>query len=128
MLSVQEKASLDKIYEKYYGKGSKAKQESAKIKEVMKGDDRPARVVIDDQGSPREGIIPAAGSTRNEIMMMCKEKGIKNFRVLNKQEMLDILADIGNQKKIDAIVTGAVARWKQGWGAKAREAGKDHKE
>ncbi len=31
-----------------------------------------------------------------------------------------------DQKKIDQIIAGAVARWKSGWGTKSREAGRDH--
>jgi len=36
--------------------------------------------------------------------------------VLNKQELSDVLKNIGDQKAVDAIVAGAVARWKSGWG------------
>jgi len=57
-----------------------------------------------------------AGASRNELMMTAKEKGVKNFRVLNKQELADVLKNIGDQKAVDAIVAGAVARWKFGWG------------
>ena len=49
-------------------------------------------------------------------MAIIKERGVKNFRVLNKQELSDVLKNIGDQKAIDAIVAGAVARWKSGWG------------
>jgi diphthamide synthase (EF-2-diphthine--ammonia ligase) len=51
-------------------------------------------------------------------MMTAKERGVKNFRVLNKQELADVLKNIGDQKAVDAIVAGAVARWKSGWGSK----------
>ncbi|MCM8797641.1 MAG: hypothetical protein NC923_07210 [Candidatus Omnitrophica bacterium] len=68
------------------------------------------------QASPKEGIVMHAGASRNELMMTAKEKGVKNFRVLNKQELTDILKNIGDQKAVDAIVAGAVARWKSGWG------------
>jgi hypothetical protein len=66
--------------------------------------------------SPKEGIVLHAGASRNELMMTAKERGVKNFRVLNKQELTDILKNIGDQKAVDAIVAGAVARWKSGWG------------
>jgi len=66
--------------------------------------------------SPKEGIVMHAGASRNELMMTAKERGVKNFRVLNKQELSDVLKNIGDQKAVDAIVAGAVARWKSGWG------------
>jgi len=34
--------------------------------------------------SPKEGIVMHAGASRNELMMTAKERGVKNFRVLNK--------------------------------------------
>jgi len=66
--------------------------------------------------SPKEGIVMHDGTSRNELMIMAKERGVKNFRVLNKQELTDVLKNIGDQKVVDAIVAGAVARWKSGWG------------
>ncbi len=50
------------------------------------------------------------------LWSLIKERGVKNFRVLNKQELTDVLKNIGDQKAVDAIVAGAVARWKSGWG------------
>lgn len=66
--------------------------------------------------SPKEGIVMHAGASRKELMLTAKERGVKNFRVLNKQELTDVLKSIGDQKAVDAIVVGAVARWKSGWG------------
>ena len=68
--------------------------------------------------SPKEGIVLHAGASRNELMLAAKDRGVKNFRVLNKQELADVLKNIGDQKAVDAIVAGAVARWKSGWGKK----------
>ncbi|HAH21613.1 MAG: hypothetical protein A2Y00_05580 [Omnitrophica WOR_2 bacterium GWF2_43_52] len=73
---------------------------------------------VDNSPSPKEGIVLHAGASRNELMMTAKERGVKNFRVLNKQELIDVLKNIGDQKGVDAIVAGAVARWKSGWGKK----------
>jgi hypothetical protein len=70
------------------------------------------------QASPKEGVVLHAGASRNELMLAAKERGVKNFRVLNKQELTDVLKNIGDQKAVDAIVAGAVARWKSGWGKK----------
>ena len=66
--------------------------------------------------SPKEGVVLHAGASRNELMLAAKERGVKNFRVLNKQELTDVLKNIGDQKAVDTIVAGAVARWKSGWG------------
>jgi len=56
--------------------------------------------------------------TRHALMLRAKERGIKNFRVLNKNELMHVLAEGVTQQEIDALVTGAVARWKSGWGSK----------
>ncbi len=74
------------------------------------------KAVAEDSASPKEGIVLHAGASRNELMLVAKERGVKNFRVLNKQELSDVLKNIGDQKAVDAIVAGAVARWKSGWG------------
>ena len=89
----------------------KQKQKSKKQK-VVEG----KKVAADNSPSPKEGIVMHAGASRNELMMTAKERGVKNFRVLNKQELADVLKNIGDQKAVDAIVAGAVARWKSGWG------------
>ena len=68
------------------------------------------------KASSKEGMVLHAGASRNELMLAAKERGVKNFRVLNKQELTDVLKNIGDQKAVDAIVSGAVARWKAGWG------------
>jgi len=56
------------------------------------------------------------GLSRNELMLQAKAKGIKNFRVINKEELVEILKEGTTQERIDEIVSGAVARWKSGWG------------
>lgn len=99
---------------------TKQKQKSKKQK-VAEG----KKVATDNSPSPKEGIVLHAGASRNELMMTAKERGVKNFRVLNKQELTDVLKNIGDQKAVDAIVSGAVARWKSGWGkGKARNESK----
>jgi len=74
------------------------------------------KVSVETAASPKEGIVMHAGASRNELMLAVKERGVKNFRVLNKQELAEVLKNIGDQKAVDAIVDGAVARWKSGWG------------
>ena len=92
---------------------TKQKQKSKKQKVVEN-----KKATIDNSPSPKEGVILHTGVSRNELMMTAKERGVKNFRVLNKQELTDALKNIGDQKAVDAIVAGAVARWKSGWGKK----------
>ena len=90
---------------------TKQKQKGKKQKAV-----KDKKVSADNSSSPKEGIVMHAGASRNELMMTAKERGVKNYRVLNKQELSDVLKNIGDQKAVDAIVAGAVARWKSGWG------------
>ena len=60
--------------------------------------------------------------SRNELMLEAKARGIKNFRILNKQELIEILKDGTTQERTNEIAAGAVARWKNGWGTgKPRE-------
>ena len=89
------------------GKNTK-KRKVIEVKESKK--------VLAEASSPKEGIVMHAGASRNELMIAAKERGVKNFRVLNKQELGEVLKNIGDQKAVDAIVAGAVARWKSGWG------------
>ena len=89
--------------------GKKAKKQKVTENKKASGESSP---------SPKEGIVMHAGASRNELMLAAKDRGVKNFRVLNKQELADVLKNIGDQKAVDAIVTGAVARWKSGWGTK----------
>lgn len=96
------------------------KQKAKKQKSAVK------KVSVDKSPSAKEGIILHDKATRQELMMTAKEKGVKNFRVLNKQELADVLKNIGDQKAVDAIVAGAVARWKAGWGkGKTRKKNED---
>lgn len=98
----KDKEFLSKLHAKHYGKKELRTQKP--------------KAPVDNSPSPKEGIVLATGSTRNELMQTAKQRGVKNFRVLNKQELADVLKNIGDQKAVDAIVAGAVARWKAGWG------------
>ena len=64
---------------------------------------------------PAAVILP---ETREALMMLAKERGIKNFRVLNKVELLEVLAEGVSSERINEVVSGAVTRWKAGWGSK----------
>ncbi|MDO8489451.1 MAG: hypothetical protein Q7S42_05015 [Candidatus Omnitrophota bacterium] len=63
-------------------------------------------------------VKPDVKATRQDLMLQAKERGIKNFRVLNKEELQSVLAEGVTQEQIDNVVSGAVARWKSGWGSK----------
>lgn len=89
------KEFLHKLHAKHYGK-KKAKAQKAK--------------------APVTGEPATKEPTRNELMLKAKERGIKNFRVINKEELVEILKEGTTQEHINEIVSGAVARWKAGWG------------
>ena len=55
------------------------------------------------------------GPTRNELMLAVKEKKIANFRVMNKEELVEVLKPGVTAGRIKAIQEGAVKRWKSGW-------------
>ena len=61
-------------------------------------------------------VQPEVKQTRNALMLQAKDRGIKNFRVLNKEELAQVVADDVTQERINEVVAGAVARWKAGWG------------
>ncbi len=56
--------------------------------------------------------------SRNELMLVAKERGIKNFRILNKEELGKVLQDNVTDDEIQRVVDSAVSRWKSGWGSK----------
>lgn len=54
--------------------------------------------------------------TRADLMAEAQKAGVKNFRVLNRAELEEVLKHIANPKTVVEIVDKAVARWKAGWG------------
>lgn len=81
----------------------------------MKGRDQMAKK------KQKQTKATAAPETRQALMLNAKEKGIKNFRVLNKKELGQVLADGITQEQIQKVVSGAVSRWKSGWGRRKNE-------
>jgi len=61
-------------------------------------------------------VQPEVNQTRNALMLQAKDRGIKNFRVLNKEELAQVVAGDVTQDRINEVVAGAVTRWKTGWG------------
>lgn len=71
------------------------------------------------QKSAPQALVSLPG-TRQAMMMIAKERGIKNFRVLNKAELGQVLAEGVTPERIQEVVSGAVVRWKTGWGTKKK--------
>ena len=71
----------------------------------------------------KQSVKTSEGSTRNELMLQVKDKGIKNFRILNKEELVKVLEMVksgATKEQIhDQVVKQAIIRWKAGWGTKA---------
>jgi hypothetical protein len=55
-----------------------------------------------------------AGLSRSRLMEEVKKRGIKNFRVMNKAELTEIVGG-AKPERIEAIQKGALTRWKAGW-------------
>jgi len=101
----QQKEMLDKLHAKYY---SKKKSKAQDPKASGKAPEKPKASSNEDP-------------SRNELMLQAKAKGVKNFRVINKKELVEILKEGTTQERINEIVTGAVTRWKAGWGKKKQK-------
>ena len=67
-------------------------------------------------GKNKKKTAREKGQRRADLMAQAKEKGIKNFRVLNKEELMKVLAPETAKEDIDIVIQGAVTRWKSGWG------------
>ena len=104
MQTAKDKALIHNLYGKYYG--NKKKKEDPMVKAIK---------------AKQEAIKVKTGASRNNLMLQVKEKGVKNFRILNKNELMHILAEGITQQEIDALVAGAVAKWKAGWGTRGKQ-------
>ncbi len=93
-MTAEQKKKIGELHAKYYGKGK-----SKKTKEPES----------------------AKGPSRNELMLEAKAKGIKNFRIINKEELIEILKEGTTKERISELVAGAVARWKSTWGEGKRK-------
>ena len=89
------KEFLHELHDKHYGK-----KKATEPKAVAK--------------TPKEP--KAKEPSRNELMLQAKAKGIKNFRILNKEELGEVLKEGTTKERINEIVSEAVARWKASWG------------
>lgn len=107
MTKAEGKKRIHELYEKHYGKGKK-KNKSDKAKEVVE----------EKVEAEQKAMAEKKGQSRADLMLQAKEKGIKNFRVLNKEEILKVLDPTATEEVIAQVVQGAVTRWKSGWGKK----------
>ena len=59
------------------------------------------------------------GPSRNDLMLTAKAKGIKNYRILNKQELELVLemkrSGATDEQMNDQVIKPAVQRWQGGW-------------
>ena len=60
------------------------------------------------------------GPTRNELMETAKAKKITNFRIMNKEELAEVLKLGTTSNRIKEIQETAVKRWKSGWGSQKK--------
>lgn len=60
------------------------------------------------------------GPTRSELMETAKAKKITNFRVMNKEELSEVIKPGTKESRIKEIEETAVKRWKSGWGSKKK--------
>ena len=65
----------------------------------------------------------STGPRRNELMEAVRAKKVKNFRVMNKEELAEILKPDTTPVRIREIQEIAVKRWKSGW--KSQNSGPD---
>jgi len=103
----KDKKDLHELYEKHYGKGKK-KSKAAKDK----------KAIVEKATTEQKAAAEKKGQSRADLMLQAKEKGIKNFRVLNREELRKVLDPNATAESVTEVVQGAVARWKSGWGKK----------
>ena len=108
MTKAESKKRIHELYEKHYGKGRKKKSKAVKQKEF----------IVEKATTEQKPLAEKRNQNRADLMAQVKEKGIKNFRVLNKDELLKVLDPMAAEEVIAEEVQGAVARWKSGWGKK----------
>ena len=129
VMSPKDKAFLHALYQKHYGKGSKVKKENAKITKVIK--EKKALATGMPQIQRQDALVEANASqvgreiplvkeeTRAALMQQAKEKGIKYFRILSKQELARVLTE--TLEEVNRIIEGAKKRWQAGWNKKEQQ-------
>ena len=90
---------------------AKKKVALASKSQVLKASEKFRKDVIAKNGKD-EALVSA--DSRNQLMEKVKAQGIKNFRVMNKAELAEIVGG-AKPERIEAIQKEAVTRWKAGW-------------
>lgn len=103
------------------GRKKKGKKTLQKQHGKIKSKTQESKVPESVPDKPETGNTGTSELSRNELMLQAKAKGIKNFRVINKQELVEILKEETTPERINEIVAGAVARWRKGWGTGKRK-------
>ena len=110
-------AALEKLGFKTEGDEMAKKKKSA-VKPAVKVELASKKIIDKASEEFRKKIVEqkagTQGQSRNQLMEAVKARGIKNFRVMNKAELTEI---VGGAKpdRIEAIMKEAVTRWKAGW-------------
>jgi hypothetical protein len=78
----------------------------------VKKDEVAARVA----GAPADAVVITVASLKAQA----KAAGIKNFQILHKDELIQVLDPKRGPTTIDIIVKEAVARWKAGFGTRGK--------
>ncbi|GAH17038.1 unnamed protein product [marine sediment metagenome] len=126
---VRSKKLISKLYKKHYNKGDKQAKTSTPQPSC---DTNKAGVGIVEQpslGNTGEKAGSQADEqaqkdicgtpTRADLMYAARKDGLKYYRILSKEELIEALYN--NQNNLpgnDEIINKAKARWKGGWGSK----------
>ena len=100
---------------------AKAKKKEKKValaskSQVLKASEKFRKDVVEKNGK-NEAVV--SKDSRNQLMEKVKAQGIKNFRVMNKAELAEIVGG-AKPERIEAIQKESVERWKSGWGTKKK--------
>jgi len=120
-MTAEDKEFLHSIHEKHYGKGSKVKKENVKLVKVIRQHKvKDALIKAQDAqgGTIKEEVgidtPPIKAGSRAALMQQAKDKGIKYFRILTKEELTKVLQVTATKEEVEQIIETAKARWQAG--------------
>ena len=128
--------SIAKLHKKYYGPGTKAaKKEAKKQAEIDKvnaviAKKKEAPAVVEGRGPEFDARVAADAKKSKDLSVpkpqgigilkaQAKEKGIKYFQILHRDELQEILAGAAPER-VAELQAVAKARWQSGWGNKKK--------
>lgn len=110
------------LLKKHGIKPTKVQKANAKMKKVMVDKAR-----IDKEKLTPGGIVayqPLSGApkegSRAALMAQAKAKGIKYYRILNKDNLRKVLDPAVSADSVNGIIIKAKEEWKSGWGSKKK--------